>query len=891
MFDVEQKSRAISCTLLDDRFFFPSPQSFALRYLLHPTTTMRAKVNKRRRSISGDDVVDENTTTIGEAEAGQQNGHEKRRSPMIHHFSRSSSCSSSSFFFTHHIVKTIIHNRSQRPSCNILLLALLGIVFVLGSNIRNVIFSNANQASISSYFQNGEILSDPGGELLANGKRQDVEESPAALSSSSSSSSSSTTTTTRTQQCSSSSSNGASTSLSFGELIRVHYEKMHQQPAPALSSTLKFLHIAKTGGTAIEMAAAAANISWGVCHWHNGKYYKHHTCPLSNEPSRIKTGRPPKIAFWHKTSQHYDVRFVAATTAAPGSSKKLNDGNDNKDVYYYDPYANATLFAVVRNPYNRVISEYYYETSRGNTPEFVLNNATRLNAWVHQVLRPLQGATMSYIQFVVVDADNENNTTNVIRKPMVLPPNRNYYQRDSHYIPQYDYFYDGERRVAQHAIHFENLSHEFRALTMQYNLSQTIVLPDIAAPAPAAVSSNTANKNNQNPEIKMSGRHTQNKKLGLHNLTIENIRLVEFVYARDFVFFGYPARTHLLENHYQPADGSATVAAPTARHRRLEFVHIPQTGGRMIEMAAAAALISWGACHFSVQNQQSATLGNNKSKDDDMAWCPTDDANSNKMQLDPNDLNALLPVQLKEMKNRLWHLPSHYFEKVLSLDTSSPKQLHNPYGDEDNFALFVVVRNPYDRLISTYYSVHEQEQTEASDGMMMNSATYMNEWLYRHLVVMRDTISTERHVDATSFPNAAYYQFQGRFMPQYDFVYDFVYDGNQGQRRVVDHVLHFESIAKEFPALMIDYYGNSNSTNQGRGHRRPPLLPEINDPARLQALLECTESRSLGIANLTLENVRLIEFVYARDFAAFGYKSMTYHLENQYPINLKATNE
>jgi Sulfotransferase family len=805
------------------------------------------KVNKRRRAISRDDVVD-TPNTIGEESGGQQNGHEKR-SPT-HHFNRSSS--SSSFFLD---AKKI---GNRRPCCHIaLVLALLGLLFVLDSNVRNAILN----AQITLYFESEMQQRFSDGDDKAGGapaSQRHPQEQSKASSSPEPPPTVSTSSSIQTQQCSSL--NGTTSIISFGELVRIHYEKMQQQQQPpALSNTLKFVHIAKTGGTAIEMAAAAANISWGVCHWHNGKYYKHHTCPPSNEPSRVKTGGPPKIAFWHKTSQHYNVRF-AATARTTGNQNDL-----------YDPYANATLFAVVRNPYSRIISEYYYETSRGNTPEFVLNNATRLNAWVQQVLRPLQGATMGFMQLVANDPIDE-----IEHFQPILPPNRNYYQRDSHYIPQYDYFYDGERRVAQHTIHFESLSHEFRALTLQYNLSQTIVLPDIVAPA-------SHNRTSDNNDPEMSGRHTHNKKLGMHNLTMENTRLVEFVYARDFVFFGYPARTHLLENHYQPGDGIAAAEAG----RRLEFVHIPQTGGRMIEMAAAAAQIPWGVCHF--QHQQSSANGNDQ--DDELSWCPasnSDDENNNSIQLDPDEMDALLPMQLKGMKNHLWHLPSHYFEKLLSLDPSSPKELHNPYGDDDdNAALFVIVRNPYDRVISTYHSVHEQEeeQMQVSNGvmMMMNNATYMNEWLYRHLVVMRDTISTARNVDATSFPKLEYYQLGGRFMSQYDFVYDFTYDGNQGQRRVVDHVLHFESLATEFPALMNDYYAKSSS--------RRPVLPEIKDSATIQAVLECTESHSLGIANLTLQNVRLIEFVYARDFAAFGYKSITYHLENQYPPNLPSTNE
>jgi hypothetical protein len=85
-----------------------------------------------------------------------------------------------------------------------------------------------------------------------------------------------------------------------------------------------------------------------------------------------------------------------------------------------------------------------------------------------------------------------------------------------HMIPQYDFVHDVDhhKKMVKHVLRFENLSEEFSTLMKQYDLP--LELP-----------------------TKKIGRASHNKLLGVHNLTNENLKLIETIYWDDFVEFGY----------------------------------------------------------------------------------------------------------------------------------------------------------------------------------------------------------------------------------------------------------------------------------------------------------------------------------------------------------------
>jgi hypothetical protein len=95
-----------------------------------------------------------------------------------------------------------------------------------------------------------------------------------------------------------------------------------------LDRPLKFFHIPKTAGTAIEFAAGEKKIPWGSCLFNHKP--KRDIC---NYPS--ETEWPQHVGWWHLPTQLFPLANI-------------------------NPYQDAELFAVIRDPYDRAVSEFYY---------------------------------------------------------------------------------------------------------------------------------------------------------------------------------------------------------------------------------------------------------------------------------------------------------------------------------------------------------------------------------------------------------------------------------------------------------------------------------------------------------------------------------------------------
>ena len=112
----------------------------------------------------------------------------------------------------------------------------------------------------------------------------------------------------------------------------VHTKILKNENMPPLQR-LEFVHITKTGGSAIESIAAMHGIRWGVCHF------------ADNDMVGCKPSPKPHVP-WR------DLYIGTAWHAPPKVINALVPAESN-------PYQNADLFVVVRNPYDRAISEYY----------------------------------------------------------------------------------------------------------------------------------------------------------------------------------------------------------------------------------------------------------------------------------------------------------------------------------------------------------------------------------------------------------------------------------------------------------------------------------------------------------------------------------------------------
>jgi hypothetical protein len=197
-----------------------------------------------------------------------------------------------------------------------------------------------------------------------------------------------------------------------------------------MEKSLKFIHITKTGGTSIEDCAIKKNVRFGRFH---AKYYT-----------------PDKRGAQHHTFFHY----------LPESIQTKFD-----------------WFAVVRNPYDRILSEYHCKWG-GGYDYGIKNNydnkcATKMN---------------KYIQNAII----------------------NRLSKGGHYSEQYKYF-DKPSNVKIHILKFENLKDEFNDLMQQYNM-----------------------------DIQLNKHHNKTtKRFSVSDFSKQTIEMINTIYEPDFRLFGY----------------------------------------------------------------------------------------------------------------------------------------------------------------------------------------------------------------------------------------------------------------------------------------------------------------------------------------------------------------
>jgi len=186
---------------------------------------------------------------------------------------------------------------------------------------------------------------------------------------------------------------------------------------------LKFIHITKTGGTSIENVGKQNNILWGMYH----KEYRWWHEPFKNKPEYLK--------------------------------RKYN------------------WFTVVRNPYTRIVSEFYCKWGTK-----IKNDKKSINK-------------LEFNQIIKHHIVNRNNLNRKIGQY-------------GHYKEQYLYL---DKKYNIHILKFENLSYDFDNLMKKYSLNIKLDIHD--------------NKNNK--------IHT------VSSLSPEVIKIINSVYDKDFKMFGY----------------------------------------------------------------------------------------------------------------------------------------------------------------------------------------------------------------------------------------------------------------------------------------------------------------------------------------------------------------
>lgn len=204
---------------------------------------------------------------------------------------------------------------------------------------------------------------------------------------------------------------------------------------------LKFIHITKNAGTSIENIAQEKSINWGR--------FDSDLKFLGN-------------SFWHKPLQFNQNEKLKAEIL------------DNYD-----------LFAVVRHPYTRCISEYY---CKWGGPKSRKATKHELNSYIQEKVRSVR--TRESV------ASKKSLSNNLY----------------GHFVPQFYYLYDGQgNRIVQNIIRFENLEQEFNSLMKKYEIPLVLNRHD--------------NRNSS--------------KFTVSDLTPDTKRLIFQVYKRDFKEFDY----------------------------------------------------------------------------------------------------------------------------------------------------------------------------------------------------------------------------------------------------------------------------------------------------------------------------------------------------------------
>jgi len=216
-------------------------------------------------------------------------------------------------------------------------------------------------------------------------------------------------------------------------------------------------------------------------------------------------------------------------------------------------------------------------------------------------------------------------------------------------------------------------------------------------------------------------------------------------------------------------------APPIKIKTRLEFVHITKTGGSTIVHAAAQKGMNWGECHFKPCS------------------------------------GGHYPDLSNSMGPSVWHRTLNELHSM------------NFYGDDA--ALFVVIRNPYERVISHYYYT----QRNLIDVQVLNQKEHLNDWI-------KSTMQFKLHLD----------RFIAFFYPAYNYVFD-KYTGEQ----VVDYILRFETLEQDFDALMKEFHLNIS-------------LDKIQNARHTSAIL--------GVESYTRESIQIINDYFYNDFITFGYE-------------------
>lgn len=231
---------------------------------------------------------------------------------------------------------------------------------------------------------------------------------------------------------------------------------------------LKFIHITKTAGESFSKLAERLFITWGRF-----------------DLSLAESSGITSPGFWHIPPRYF------------------------KNVTYFDSLQKQyDYFVVVRNPYDRLLSEYSCKYGRVTDGMAGFQNIS-LQDWLHEKLDQIE---------LLLQLDNKK-ILKKFKRDLILQQLSSWDTSKSilygHYLPQHIYLYlsNGKRYIRpDNILRIENINDDFRKLAQRYNIKILV-----------------------NTTLTRLNSNAHEKELLDPNL----IRRINKVYHKDFVYYGY----------------------------------------------------------------------------------------------------------------------------------------------------------------------------------------------------------------------------------------------------------------------------------------------------------------------------------------------------------------
>ena len=223
---------------------------------------------------------------------------------------------------------------------------------------------------------------------------------------------------------------------------------------------LYFIHIPKTAGTSIEDIIYNYGGCIGNCYFKKNNINKN-----SVSKSKYKI-----ISQWH-----IPLRYI----------------HEDKVKHILE---NKIIFAIIRNPYERIISDFKF--------------------WISFYYQHKSNTKYSHIIKEIINIYNNNFTIDPINLNLFINnilTNKKYkILLDGHFIPMYKYIYIKKKKITNDILRFDNLNDDFNKLINKYNLKIPI---DI---------------------LKSVKKNRTSEKLSINDIDLNSKKLIDKIYRKDF---------------------------------------------------------------------------------------------------------------------------------------------------------------------------------------------------------------------------------------------------------------------------------------------------------------------------------------------------------------------